>query len=255
MHRPIVAAAVFLATQAAAIPPLPPPPPPAPPSKLQIAIHIDGLTAELLREYRPQLIGGLARLAEAPRGAPVAPAGGGQFVSVSGAAASSPAAGQAAPLLRFSWDGQGFAMAGAAAARPRSLTLLDAAIRKLVGRAEPPLVPPPYCLAKPASRGGRFARAAGDYAAYARSPSLDGATLALAAGLVQELRLGRDAAPDLLQVELPVTRQVVAAYGAGSEEACLQLFSLDRDLGDFLRAVDRMSIPYDVKLAVASVAG
>jgi hypothetical protein len=139
-------------------------------------------------------------------------------------------------------------MAGAAAARPRSVALINDGVAKLVSRAEPALVPPAYCLSKSKPGGGRFARAAGDYAAYARSPSLDGATLALAAGLIPDLGLGRDPAPDLLRIELPVTGRVAVSYGASSEESCLQLFALDRDLGDFLAAVDRMSVPYEMTL-------
>jgi hypothetical protein len=189
----------------------------------------------------------LARLTSAAPATLITPTGGGQSITVSGEGGRSFTQGGTIPIQQFAWNGSAFAMSTpAAAAVPRSMTALNAAIRKLVATAEPALVPPPYCLTKQGS--GRFARAAGDYAAYARSPSLDGATLALSVGLIQELRLGRDAAPDLLEISLPVTARVAGTYGAASEESCLQLFALDRDLGDFLRAVDRMSVPYEVTL-------
>ena len=85
---------------------------------------------------------------------------------------------------------------------------------------------------------GSFARAAGDAAAFRASPEFDGDTLALAAGLVDEMKLGRGAAPDLLAISLSATDYVGHAYGTEGEEMCLQLLELDRELGDFLTVLD-----------------
>jgi arylsulfatase A-like enzyme len=101
--------------------------------------------------------------------------------------------------------------------------------------------------AKPVG-GGRFARAAGDVAAFRASPELDGDTLALAAGLVDELKLGRGGHPDVLSISLSATDYVGHAFGTEGEEMCLQLLSLDRDLGDFLSVLDARGIDYAVAL-------
>ena len=235
MRRLIVGLAMLAAASAA------PASVPAAP-KLTIVISVDQLTPELLDEYRPQLHGGLAKVAGAPVTAGVAASG--QKVSVGGSASAVDRTAD----QRWFWNGRGFGTDVPGARAPRSVPLANAGVRKLIATAEAALVPPPYCQAKAKPGGTRFARAAGDVAAFARSPSLDGATLALAAGLIQDLRLGRDAAPDVLTIDLAATAQVAQTYGAGSEEMCLDLFSLDRELGDFLRAIDRMRINYAVEL-------
>ena len=43
---------------------------------------------------------------------------------------------------------------------------------------------------------GRFERAAGDLKAFRASPAADAAVLAMAAGLVQDMKLGNGPAPD-----------------------------------------------------------
>ena len=82
---------------------------------------------------------------------------------------------------------------------------------------------------------GRFARAAGDHDAFNDSPEYDGAVLALAASLIGEMKLGRGPSPDLLSVGLSATDYVGHHFGTEGQEMCLQLLSLDRDLGDFFR--------------------
>ena len=158
---------------------------------------------------------------------------------------------------RWYWTGKGFATDLATAPVPRSVPLVNSAIDKLVAAGEPPLVPPPYCQAKarpvalPNGRtvgAGRFARAPGDYGGFRASPSLDGATLALAAGLIQDQKLGRDQAPDILSIGLAGTDYVGHAFGTKGQEMCLQLLALDRELGDFFRALDRMGLDYAVAL-------
>jgi hypothetical protein len=72
--------------------------------------------------------------------------------------------------------------------------------------------------------------------------------LALAAGLIQERKLGQGSWTDLLSIGLAATDFVGHGYGIGGQEMCLQLFSLDRDLGDFFRMLDRSGIDYAVAL-------
>src|SRR5207302_3617972 len=127
-----------------------------------------------------------------------------------------------------------------------------------LARPLPPLDPPPYCQAKARSIAvegggkpvgtGQFARAAGDAAALHASPELDGDTLALAAGLVDELQLGRRAEPDLLSISLSATDYVGHTYGTEGQEMCLQLLELDREIGDFLSFLDSRHIDYAVAL-------
>jgi hypothetical protein len=47
---------------------------------------------------------------------------------------------------------------------------------------------------------------------------------------------------------MAATGAVAQAYGSGSEEMCLDLFALDRELGDFLGALDVMNLDYIVEL-------
>jgi arylsulfatase A-like enzyme len=93
---------------------------------------------------------------------------------------------------------------------------------------------------------GTFARAAGDARAFRASPESDAAVLALSAALVRELGLGRSATPDVLAIGLSATDYVGHTYGTGGQEMCLQLLSLDRDLGDFLGRLDSWGLDYEV---------
>jgi arylsulfatase A-like enzyme len=158
---------------------------------------------------------------------------------------------------RWYWNGRQFVTDNASAPVPRSIPLANAQIARLIATAEPPLVPPPYCQSKARpialSNGetvgaGRLARAAGGNEAFRASPDFDGATLAVAAGLVQDLKLGRDQAPDILSIGLSATDYVGHAYGSEGEEMCLNMFALDRELGDFFRALDSMQVDYAVAL-------
>jgi predicted AlkP superfamily pyrophosphatase or phosphodiesterase len=158
---------------------------------------------------------------------------------------------------RWYWDGKRFA-SDLRSAVPASVTRANAAVAALIATAQPPLDPPALCSEKarviPIEGGGkpvgngRFDRAAGDANAFRASPAFDGAVLALAAGLIQEMRLGQGSATDLLSIGLSATDFVGHSYGTGGQEMCLQLFSLDRDLGDFFRMLDRSGIDYAVAL-------
>ena len=139
-----------------------------------------------------------------------------------------------------------------------SVALLNRAVTSMIAAPQAGLEPTPQCAAKAQIYrlkgngrevgNGRFARAAGDTAAFRNSPAMDGATLALAAGLVGEMSLGKGPAPDLLAINLAATDFVGHAYGSGGQEMCLQMLSLDRDLGDFFRRLDGAGIDYAVVL-------
>ena len=156
------------------------------------------------------------------------------------------------------WTGKAFASAIESAAAPASVAATNAALAAAIASPREPLDATPFCAAKAqpiaipghaATVGaGTFARAAGDANAFRASPEFDGAILALAAGLIQEMRLGQGAAPDLLSIGLSATDFVGHTYGLGGQEMCLQLMSLDRDLGDFFALLDRSGIDYAVAL-------
>jgi predicted AlkP superfamily pyrophosphatase or phosphodiesterase len=159
---------------------------------------------------------------------------------------------------RWYWDGKQFTTDLASAPVPRVVPKVNAAIAAALAQPRPPLQPTPYCQTKaraiPVEGGGKpvgagqFARASGDADALRASPEMDGDTLALAAGLVDEMQLGRGPAPDVLSVSLSATDYVGHTYGTEGEEMCLQLTELDREIGDFLALLDSRGIDYAVAL-------
>ena len=62
------------------------------------------------------------------------------------------------------------------------------------------------------------------------------------------MQLGRGSLTDVMSISLAGTDYVGHTYGTEGAEMCLQLFSLDRDLGDFFRLLDSRGIDYMVVL-------
>jgi predicted AlkP superfamily pyrophosphatase or phosphodiesterase len=159
---------------------------------------------------------------------------------------------------RWYWDGKTFSTDLLGVAVPQVVPKFKAALAAALAQPRPALEPPPYCQAKarvvPIEGGGKpvgsgqLGRAAGDLNAFRASPEIDGDTLALAAGLVDEMQLGRRADPDLLAVSLSATDYVGHTYGTEGEEMCLQLLELDREVGDFLQLLDGRGLNYAVVL-------
>lgn len=128
------------------------------------------------------------------------------------------------------------------------------AIAAAIARPSAALDLPPVCeprnRAVPLEGGGRpvgqhrFQREAGDSRGYRASPELDGATLALAMALRDEMRLGEGPATDLLIVGVSATDYVGHTYGTHGAEMCLQLLELDRSLGDFFHRLDLADVDY-----------
>ncbi|HEY6047893.1 MAG TPA: alkaline phosphatase family protein, partial [Sphingomicrobium sp.] len=129
---------------------------------------------------------------------------------------------------RWYWTGQKFESDLAAPPAPQVVAKVNAAIAAALVQPRPPLDAPAFCQAqarpitvegggKPVGTGS-FARAAGDATALRASPELDGDTLALAAGLVDEMQLGRRASPDVLSISLSATDYVGHTYGTEGEE-------------------------------------
>jgi len=159
------------------------------------------------------------------------------------------------PDQRWYWKSNRFTTDLKSARPPASVAATNAAVAQEIATAQAPLDPPQACAAKarpislPGGRvvgNGRFERTAGDAAGFKSSPELDAAVLALAASLIREMHLGADDAPDVLAVGLSATDYIGHRYGPGGQEMCLQLLSLDRDLGDFFRLLDTSGIDYAV---------
>jgi predicted AlkP superfamily pyrophosphatase or phosphodiesterase len=159
---------------------------------------------------------------------------------------------------RWYWDGKTFVTDMKGNAMPRSVAAAKQAVANAVAQDRPALELPMACLSKakaiPIEGGGApvgtnsFARKAGDLRNFRASPEFDGATLALAASLMEEMLLGRGTSTDILSIGLAGTDFIGHTYGTNGAEMCLQLFSLDRDLGDFFRLLDSKGVDYMVVL-------
>ncbi|WP_218275442.1 hypothetical protein, partial [Pseudomonas sp. GW460-C3] len=60
---------------------------------------------------------------------------------------------------------------------------------------------------------GHFERAAGSAGAFRASPAFDGAIVALAAGLVQDMKLGQGPTTDIIDVGASATDYIGHTYG------------------------------------------
>jgi hypothetical protein len=159
---------------------------------------------------------------------------------------------------RWYWTGQKYETDLVGTAIPAVVPTVNATVASALAQPRQPLEPPPFCQGKarviPIEGGGKpvgagqLGRAGGDTAAFRASPEFDGATLALAAGLIDEMKLGRGPAPDVLAISLSATDYVGHTYGTEGEEMCLQLLELDREIGDFLSLLDSRGIDYAVAL-------
>lgn len=159
---------------------------------------------------------------------------------------------------RWYWDGKTFVTDLKAVPVPVSVTAAKQAVANAIAQERPALELPPACQARsrviPLEGGGApvgahaFARKAGDIRNFRASPEFDGATLALAASLIEEMQLGRGQSTDIISIGLAGTDVIGHSYGTEGAEMCLQLHSLDRDLGDFFQLLDSKGIDYLVML-------
>lgn len=134
---------------------------------------------------------------------------------------------------------------------------LNAAIAALLKTGAPALTPPAWCksnegavaVAKTTLGTGRFALEPDKPDALRISPRMDGATVDLAIGLTDEMRLGQGEAIDLLSVSLSATDYVGHATGTEGLEMCIQIAELDRHIGRLLAHLDARGIDYAVVLS------
>ncbi|MFL6731958.1 MAG: alkaline phosphatase family protein [Sphingomicrobium sp.] len=162
------------------------------------------------------------------------------------------------PDQRWYWTGSRYETDLAGVAVPAVVPKVNALAGTGLATAREPLETTPFCEGKAReiaiSGGGkpvgtgRLARAPGDQSAFRASPEFDGNTLALAAALIEEMKLGRGSSPDIIAIGLSATDYVGHTYGTEGEEMCLQLTELDREVGDFLKVLDNSHIDYAVTL-------
>jgi predicted AlkP superfamily pyrophosphatase or phosphodiesterase len=154
------------------------------------------------------------------------------------------------------WGGKAFVSYPGRAA-PAMVGRVNAGITARIGEAQAALDLPAFCQAR--SRGfalnpsrtvgdGRFARAAGDTAAFRASPEFDEAILALGAGLATDMKLGQGGHTDLLILGASATDYVGHTRGTEGSEMCLQLLSLDQSLGKLFAVLDGTGVDYAVVL-------
>ncbi len=153
------------------------------------------------------------------------------------------------------WDGKAF-VSYAGRVTPPVVQRGNAAIAALIAKPQQALPLPGFCkgVSQPIQVGGqtigagRFARAAGDAKAFRASPALDGAVFAIAAGLIQDMKLGQGSAPDIVAIGASATDYIGHAYGPGGGEMCVQMAELDNALGGFFDTLDTFGVAYEVVL-------
>ena len=156
------------------------------------------------------------------------------------------------------WKGSGFATLEGRTLSPAAVKH-NAAVTGVLGAGSPGFVLPDWCKGRDraiplnasgtfAVGSGRFALKAGDKGSFRSSPHLDRATIDLATEMVDEMKLGKGTAPDVLSVSLSATDYVGHGFGTEGAEMCIQMQQLDLALGDFFAALDQRGIDYAVVL-------
>ncbi|MBX3594417.1 alkaline phosphatase family protein [Sphingomonas sp.] len=178
-----------------------------------------------------------------------------RVVSVAGKDRAAVMMGGHVPDQIWWWGGKSFVSYADRPVQP-IVARANTAIADRIALAQPARELPDFC--KPHDQAitagtrtvgtGRFAREAGDRNAFRASPEFDSAILALAAAEFDEMKLGRGPATDLLIVGASATDYVGHGYGTEGTEMCIQLASLDRELGTFFDTLDASGVDYVVVL-------
>jgi len=153
------------------------------------------------------------------------------------------------------WDGKTY-VSYAGRPVPPVVERTRKAVADLIARPQEPMPLPGFCksLDRPITVGGqtlgtgRFQRAAGDLKAFRVSPASDAAVLAMAAGFVQDMKLGQGPQTDILSVGLSATDYIGHALGTQGAEMCIQMAELDRSLAGFFDVLDATGVDYEVML-------
>lgn len=153
------------------------------------------------------------------------------------------------------WDGKTYS-SYAGRAVPRAVQRGRDAVAALVARPQEALPLPSFCqpLDRPITVAGtvygqgRFQRAAGDLKAFRASPASDAAVFAIAAGLIQDMKLGQGRDTDIISIGASATDYVGHSLGTQGTEMCIQMQQLDQTLGSFFARLDSWGLDYEVVL-------
>ena len=154
------------------------------------------------------------------------------------------------------WNGKAF-VSYAGRATPAVVVRANEATAANIAQPQAALEVPEVCKAHdravPVGAGktvgaGHFERAAGSAGAFRASPAFDGAIVALAAGLVQDMKLGQGPTTDIIDVGASATDYIGHTYGTEGAEMCIQLQQLDATLGSFFSVLDATGVDYEVVL-------
>ena len=153
------------------------------------------------------------------------------------------------------WDGKTYT-SYAGRAVPRAVQRGRDAVAALVARPQAPLPLPAFCqpLDRPITVAGkvfgqgRFERAAGDLKAFRASPASDAAVFAIAAGLIQDMKLGQGKETDIISIGASATDYIGHSLGTQGTEMCIQMDQLDQTLDGFFTALDSWGLDYEVVL-------
>ncbi|HEX7781732.1 MAG TPA: alkaline phosphatase family protein [Sphingobium sp.] len=154
------------------------------------------------------------------------------------------------------WGGKGY-VSYKGTAENALVTQVNGGVAKLLNEDRPGMELPAECASRDfavdigagKSVGtGRFARKAGDSKAFRASPEIDAATLVLAAALIENMGLGKQAQTDIISIGLSANDYIGHTYGTEGAEMCIQQYSLDRELGAFFDRLDKDGIDYEVVL-------
>ncbi len=153
------------------------------------------------------------------------------------------------------WDGKTYSSYIGKLAPP-VIERARAAVAALIAKPQEALPLPGYCrgVDRAVTFGqqqlgrGRYERAAGDVKSFRASPAADAAVLSIAAAFIQDMKLGKGPAPDLIAIGLSSTDYIGHAYGTQGSEMCIQMNQLDQALGSFFDTLDGFGIDYEVML-------
>ena len=153
------------------------------------------------------------------------------------------------------WRDKGFATFAGRELLP-TVAAGNAQLQAMIDAGAPALSPPDWCgkVDRATDVGGftigtyRFPLASGDYKGFGNSPRIDLATTAMAIRLVDAMKLGQDAVPDVLSVSYSATDKVGHAFGNEGVEMCIQMNQLDQTVGTLLSALDARGLNYVVVL-------
>jgi predicted AlkP superfamily pyrophosphatase or phosphodiesterase len=154
------------------------------------------------------------------------------------------------------WDGKNY-VTFAGKDTPAAVKAINARSTALLARAGTVTPLPAICQTRvsavPIANGRQVGvpippRKAGDGANWRTSPEFDRATIDLATGLIDELKLGKGTAPDVIDIGLSATDYVGHTFGTEGPESCSQVMNIDRLLGKFFTHLNASKVPYVVVL-------